>query len=196
LPVADDPVRPPVLIADAAGVRVLQPALGAGSTPEVLATVALDAIAYDAAGGVVLSGRAVGGGLVRVYVDNRPMGSAVVGEDGRWAHDLPEVAPGVYTMRIDQIDLSGRVLSRIETPFKREERAAIAAAMAEETAAEDFTVAVRVVQPGNTLWAIARDRYGDGILYVAVFEANRDRIRNPDLIYPGQVFVLPEIAQE
>ena len=42
------------------------------------------------------------------------------------------------------------------------------------------------VQPGNTLWGIAREKYGEGILYVRVFEANTDRIRDPDLIYPGQ----------
>ena len=60
--------------------------------------------------------------------------------------------------------------------------------MAEQTARPDFNVAVRTVQPGNTLWAIARERYGRGILYVAVYEANRDLIRDPDLIYPGQVF--------
>ena len=38
---------------------------------------------------------------------------------------------------------------------------------------------------------VRSERYGEGIMYVLVFEANRDRIRNPDLIYPGQVFVLP-----
>jgi nucleoid-associated protein YgaU len=53
-------------------------------------------------------------------------------------------------------------------------------------------VAVVTVQPGNTLWGIASEQYGQGILYVRVFEANRDRIGNPDLIYPGQVFTLPE----
>jgi hypothetical protein len=47
------------------------------------------------------------------------------------------------------------------------------------------------VQPGLTLWAIAREQFGDGVLYVQVFEANKDRIRDPDLIYPGQVFTLP-----
>ncbi|NPD13703.1 LysM peptidoglycan-binding domain-containing protein [Xinfangfangia sp. D13-10-4-6] len=47
------------------------------------------------------------------------------------------------------------------------------------------------VQPGHTLWAIARDEFGEGVLYVQLFEANRDRIRDPDLIYPGQVFTLP-----
>lgn len=47
------------------------------------------------------------------------------------------------------------------------------------------------VEPGFTLWQIAREKYGDGVLYVQVFEANRDQIRDPDLIYPGQVFTLP-----
>ncbi|NEX44872.1 LysM peptidoglycan-binding domain-containing protein [Rhodobacter sp. ETT8] len=47
------------------------------------------------------------------------------------------------------------------------------------------------VQPGFTLWGIARENFGEGILYVQVYEANRDKIRNPDLIYPGQVFTIP-----
>ena len=51
---------------------------------------------------------------------------------------------------------------------------------------------VVTVQPGNTLWAIARESYGEGPLFVRVFEANRDRIRDPDLIYPGQIFEIPE----
>lgn len=48
------------------------------------------------------------------------------------------------------------------------------------------------MQPGHTLWALAQTRYGDGVKYVQIFDANKDRIRNPDLIYPGQVFVIPE----
>lgn len=47
------------------------------------------------------------------------------------------------------------------------------------------------VQPGFTLWGIARENFGEGILYVQVYEANRDKIRDPDLIYPGQVFTIP-----
>ncbi|MBI1494471.1 LysM peptidoglycan-binding domain-containing protein [Rhodobacteraceae bacterium MYP1-1] len=48
------------------------------------------------------------------------------------------------------------------------------------------------VQPGFTLWGIASETYGDGFLYVQLFEANKDQIRDPDLIYPGQIFELPE----
>lgn len=52
------------------------------------------------------------------------------------------------------------------------------------------------VQPGFTLWAIARDQFGDGVRYVQVYEANKDRIRDPNLIYPGQVFALPDAAAD
>lgn len=48
------------------------------------------------------------------------------------------------------------------------------------------------VQPGFTLWGIAEQSLGDGVAYVQVFEANKDKIRDPDLIYPGQVFTIPK----
>ncbi len=58
-------------------------------------------------------------------------------------------------------------------------------------APEPVKAQVITVQPGFTLWGIASKSYGDGILYVRVYEANKDQIRNPDLIYPGQVFTVP-----
>jgi nucleoid-associated protein YgaU len=47
------------------------------------------------------------------------------------------------------------------------------------------------VTRGDSLWRISRQTYGEGTRYSLVYRANRDRIRNPDRIYPGQVFVLP-----
>lgn len=182
----------PILTADAQGVRVLQPALAPGADAEVLRTVALDAISYDAAGDVVLAGRATGGGLVRVYLNNAPIVEARVAADGVWRSGLPGVETGEYLLRVDQIGADGAVISRIETPFRREERATIAAVLAEDFADETTQVAVRTVQPGNTLWGISQERYGDGILYVQVFEANRDLIRDPNLIFPGQILRIPD----
>jgi len=49
-----------------------------------------------------------------------------------------------------------------------------------------------IVQPGNSLWRIARRTYGDGVQYTVIYEANKDHIRDPDLIYPGQIFSLPK----
>ncbi len=72
----------------------------------------------------------------------------------------------------------------------------VAAPVAEVAVASAVVAAVRApvsvtVQPGFTLWRIAREQFGDGVMYVQVFEANKDKIRNPDLIYPGQVFAIP-----
>lgn len=47
------------------------------------------------------------------------------------------------------------------------------------------------VKRGDNLWRIARDYYGRGIRYTTIFEANKDQIRDPDLIYPEQVFLIP-----
>ncbi len=49
-----------------------------------------------------------------------------------------------------------------------------------------------VVQPGNSLWRLARRTYGEGLRYTVIYEANKDQIRDPNLIYPGQVFVVPK----
>ena len=50
---------------------------------------------------------------------------------------------------------------------------------------------VYVVRPGDTLWAIAKKYYGNGAQYPKIFNANRDKIKNPNLIYPGQKLVIP-----
>ncbi|MFZ5693223.1 MAG: LysM peptidoglycan-binding domain-containing protein [Pseudomonadota bacterium] len=50
----------------------------------------------------------------------------------------------------------------------------------------------RVVIRGDNLWQISRATYGQGIRYTVIYKANRDQIRDPDLIYPGQIFVLPK----
>ena len=173
---------PTVLLSDADGVRVLQKP----GAPEVLDNVALDSISYNAGGDVVLSGRGTPGAFVRIYLDDTPITSSRIAEDGNWRSELPNVDTGIYRLRVDEVDEAGTVLSRVETPFKREASETVAEAL------EASPVTQVTVQPGNTLWAIARENYGDGILYVRVFEANRALIRDPDLIYPGQVFTVPQ----
>lgn len=52
-------------------------------------------------------------------------------------------------------------------------------------------VSTAQVTRGDSLWRISRQIYGRGVRYTEIFEANKDQIRDPDLIYPGQIFVLP-----
>ena len=57
------------------------------------------------------------------------------------------------------------------------------------------TSGLAIIRRGDNLWTIARRVYGEGIRYTQIFEANADQIRDPDLIYPGQVFDLPNTDQ-
>jgi hypothetical protein len=125
--------------------------------------------------------RKVPGSTVQLYLNNDLIGRAIAGPDGRW-RITPEqmVEPNVYTLRADQIDDEGTVVARVAIPFARSEPLA---GLGADT--------VVVVQPGNSLWWIARNTYGSGVAYTVIYEANRDQIKDPDLIYPGQVFALP-----
>ena len=178
-------LQPKVVVADSDGVKVLQDEQNAKDQ------LALDSIAYDPLGNVILSGRSNPDGLVRFYVNNEAISAAKTDDTGYWETDLSDVIPGTYTLRIDELGSRGNVVSRLESPFKREDREKLAALIAPSSS--PVRINIVTVQPGNTLWAIARKRYGDGLLYVRVFEANRDKIKDPDLIYPGQLFDLPDL---
>lgn len=178
------PSKPKVVVADSDGVKVLQ------DEQAITDQLALDSIAYDPFGNVTVGGRSSPSGLVRFYVNNEAISAAKTNKEGYWETDLSDIVPGTYTLRIDQLSLKGDVISRLESPFKREDREKLAKLIAPSTSPARINIIT--VQPGNTLWAIARKRYGDGLLYVRVFEANRDKIKDPDLIYPGQLFDLPD----
>lgn len=246
--VAAEPAPAAILVTEE-GAVVLQDA--ATSDPVVAANISVDTITYTPTGAVQIGGRAQPGAFVRLYLDNTPLQTVLVPEDGAWLTTLNDTKPGIYTLRVDQVDDAGKVTSRFETPFKRETIEALAEAAAEQqpaqmpqplaeppeepakmtpaadtsavatvtpaepgaepvgvaaaekTEAESATASAQpastppsgpvtvTVQPGFTLWGIAQERFGDGVLYVQVFEANRDKIKDPDLIFPGQVFAIP-----
>ncbi len=302
---------PAALLISPEGVKVAQ-----SGSAEAAAPVAMQAITYAPDGAVQLTGKGTAGSGVRIYLDQALVSQAMVAADGSWGVTLGDTAPGIYTLRIDQIDAAGKVTGRFETPFKRETMEALAAASgaasvpaapvvtaeavapvaesaapavtaetaapipdatvpatpaeaappaataavaapaadaapavaAEVVAAAEVPVAASetapqvgetalaagqapsgeaapvvsggvepvapavvaalpapaaepaapaktavsiTVQPGFTLWGIAKSQMGEGVMYVQVFEANKDRIKNPDLIYPGQVFTIP-----
>lgn len=151
--------------------------------------LALETVDYDESGTVIFSGRADPGSRVRVLANADVVGETTAGEDGRWSIEAgANFSPGIYDLQVDQIDPeTGRVTAVIALPF---ERATPEAALSAREAGRV------VVQPGNSLWRIARQLYGEGIQYTVIYEANRNQIRDPDLIYPGQVFQAPATEAE
>ncbi len=142
--------------------------------------LAIEVIDYDGEGRVSISGSASPGAELKIYIDNRAAGGARADDKGHWAFRVKEkLPPGDYVLRIDEVQSGDKVARRIEVPFSR-------AAM---VGLGDKQIVV--VQPGNSLWRIARRTYGSGVQYTLIFEANKSQIRDPNLIYPGQVFTLP-----
>lgn len=197
----------PAVVAEqvaAAETLAAKPLVTDGAGAEVLAgasdVLVIDTLAFGADGAIEISGRGAPAGVVlRAYVDSAEAGLVQAGNEGAWRMQLPKTAPGRHELRIDAIDAAGKVVARAATGFDAAAPETLAAAAGAASAKAAGTggagaAAPRVVTiaPGNTLWAIARDTYGDPYLYVKLFEANRDQIRDPDLIYPGQVFTLPE----
>jgi nucleoid-associated protein YgaU len=178
-----------------------QPAEASAGAPKVPEISAID---YDPEGRAVLSGRAPEGARLFVYLDNQSIGEAVADEDGLWSFTpATPIAPGLHVIRVDQVDETGKVLARAQTPFEQAAvpLAAQAGSGSQQTATATGSTADNggaaadkgriVVQPGNSLWKIARESYGEGVRYTIIYEANKEQISNPDLIYPGQVFAVP-----
>ncbi len=210
------------------GAKVLQ--TGTAVPAEIAANVTLDVISYPTPDQVQFGGKGKPGAFVRLYIDNAPLGTAAtIAADGNWTMTQTGVAPKIYTLRVDELDSAGKVISRYETPFKRETPETLAAATtttpvvtadatatalvtgtdpssaatADAKTADPGTTAKTAatappapvtvtVQPGFTLWGIAKSHLGEGIFYVQVYNANKDKIKNPDLIYPGQIFTVPQ----
>ncbi len=179
VPPASGPAALPplaVLAPTAAPSRLLQ-----GPENSTPGRLGLDTVDYDDHGAIRFSGTAPAGVPLRVYVDNKPIGDAAAGTGGHWSLSPGQfVEPGVHHLRLDQLTPQGRVASRVELPFVR------------ETMSLSQVVAGQVVvQPGQNLWRLARRVYGTGLRYTVIYQANRDQIRDPRRIYPGQVFETP-----
>ena len=182
---------PTIVVAGSEGLRVLQGNAEGDATPSGDVALQLDAISYDAAGAVTLAGRGSASAALRVAVDDRVVQTAQTDDAGQFSIDLSDVAPGTYVLRLEQLDTAGQVLDVLETPFRREDPARIR----DNPMMADPGSSVITVQRGFTLWGIAEANFGSGFLYVQIFQENRSAIRDPNLIYPGQIFALPDMPR-
>jgi len=145
--------------------------------------LAVDAIDYNDKGHLTVAGKAPANANVHVYLNNEFIGRGTANSRGIWnLKPKDAVAPGVYTLRADQVDQDGKVTERREVVFARS---------VPLTNVKPGSLVV--VEPGNSLWRIARNTYGSGFKFTVIYEANRDQIKNADLIFPGQVFTLPSL---
>jgi LysM repeat protein len=207
-----EPDRPTKLLSDAAkpAAAAAKPQTSAETPPIAIRTVEM-----EERGGFFASGSAAPGAEVKLYLNGSAMADLHAGPDGNWSLQVAKgMQPGAYAVRADEIDAaSGKVVARAEVPFDYKafttaENDAGQTAPADSVAAKDSTPArdasphdaviaaigtVTVVH-GDSLWRISRKVLGRGIRYTQIYAANASQIRDPALIYPGQVLVKPQTS--
>jgi len=153
---------------------------------------------------VYVAGTGEPGSSVRVYVGEDYQGEAKVDSGGKWlVEGAKAVSEGNVEVRADMIGKDGgSVEARAAVVFEKEREQQIvltkvvASGAASGTDGQGASVQkalpVVIIRKGDNLWRISRRLYGDGIRYTTIYQANKGQIRNPDLIYPGQVFLTPE----
>ncbi len=146
--------------------------------PAAAGSLTIDTAEADGKGNIAVAGHAAAGASVTLYGADKKLGLATADPSGKWSltAPLPETDKG-FELRAE----SGT--QRVTEPYAPPTEAALAAG-------ESYTV-----KPGNNLWFLARRSYGEGTRYTMIYQANRGHIHNPDLIYPGQVFLIPKGQQ-
>ena len=138
-------------------------------------------IDYDEKGRLAISGKAKPGSKISIEVNGRTIGSTNTDDQGQWSLTTIEGMADGANKIVAKASL-GDEYSTTSMPFAPDELV------------QKFPKGrLVVVQPGNSLWRIARRTYGSGFRYTVIFAANRDQVTNPDLIYPGQVLHTPPV---
>jgi nucleoid-associated protein YgaU len=176
-----------------------------------------DIVRVDPSGNAVIAGRAAPGAKVTVLDGDVVIGHAVADGNGEWVL-VPEkpLAPGNRSLNlsaelpgvVEKLASAGDVVIAVPQPRQdvvkqSNEGASTALALlaphaggniAGPSAPSSGALADGerlTVQAGNSLWRIARKSYGVGTRYTVIYAANRDRIVDPDRIFPGQIVKLP-----
>ncbi|MBB5054772.1 hypothetical protein HNQ36_004779 [Afipia massiliensis] len=173
-------------------------------------------------GDAVIAGRAAPGAIVELLRNGEPHDRVVADQSGQFVMAPPPLPGGSYELTLRSRQPDGKqatsqqsvavVIDAAESSFGAAAQSrAGAPTNVPETAMANRSVpdqaagssqasvpsdrgprSAVVVSRGDSLWRISRATYGTGMRYPLVLKANRDQIRDPDLIYPGQTFVLPK----
>ncbi|MBR1277049.1 LysM peptidoglycan-binding domain-containing protein [Bradyrhizobium sp. AUGA SZCCT0283] len=192
-----------------------------GAPKPAAGALVVETVEIEPGGKFHVSGQARPGAALRLYLNDSFVASVTAGTDGRFAVTINEgVAPGSYRVRLDEASSSGTVRARAEVPFTAPETTASVSAQATTSKRPDSAapqqpqlaaagstvlpdsgspsstvvvpkITTTTVSRGDSLWRLSQVSYGAGTRYAVIYKANRAQIRNPNLIYPGQVFVLP-----
>ena len=132
-----------------------------------------------------IKGLSSGGQSVRGALNDRPFAARLAPETGDWTATIDTTGLNARSAQLlsQLLDEAGEVVASRQIDFD----------FAQLDIGRDGSDMV-VIEKGDMLWRIAYRTYGDGIRYLDIVRRNQTRISDPDLIYPAQIFALPESA--
>mgnify|MGYP001955076354 CR=1 FL=1 len=163
-------------------VEVAGDAASSSAEAPVRPAIAPRSLAWKEGGQLVISGVSRGGTAVEAMADGRPFGRDSTGPDGSW-----QLAGKV------NLDLRSRMMTFV----LRDADGTVVASYKLPVATRDLSRGLDgsqmvVVQRGDALWRIAFSSYGEGIRFVDIVRRNAGAIGDPDLIFPNQIFAIPD----
>ncbi len=138
-------------------------------------------IFFDEIGRVSITGIANYGNAIEILINGKKEKPYLLNSNKEWTiKSKQNLTFGQHLLTANLLDVNGSLLKKITFPFLRAE-------IPKGVSAEDYVI----IKPGDMLWTISYRVYGNPWKYVEIFDENKDQISNPDLIFPGQIFTLP-----
>lgn len=181
--------------------------------PDAIITV--EVIETETDGTLFAAGASNPDTMVRLYFDEELIGQTTTDSIGRWRLSTQHLLINdSYTVRVDQVDSqTGEVQARRAVPFYDTVALELVDPIETQTGAEiekslnlqsaegegstrirgqTFKSEIVIVNKGDSLWSISRRLLGRGIRYTTLYDANESQISDPSVVFPGQVFVVPD----
>ena len=147
--------------------------------------ISIGTLSWHSANILEIKGQSVGGAAISGSFGGQKFGDVALAEDGSWSTKIsvPASQTGRAVIQANLLDLDDSIALTTQIEID----------IAQLDVGLDGSEMV-VIRKGDVLWRIAYRTYGRGIRYLDILKRNASRIDNPDLIYPSQIFALPETA--
>ena len=149
---------------------------------EQIKGLALDSVEHFDNNKLRLKGRSIPDYEIQIFLSQKLIGKSLVNSNGMWEFSINKIEFNSVDLEIRSsyenniLSLKTKILNgNIDQKLLFEKKI--------------------IVEDGNSLWRIARKTLGGGILYAEIYKNNKKIIDDPNLIFPGQVFKIPNLKQ-
>ena len=168
------------------------PATQAEQVAEILGQddifIQIGSLSWNDGTSLSVHGVASGGDEISGEIAGLPLETVPLAKSGRWSSKVlgnPFETADRQMLTVMLLDDDKQILAQTSLNVARSQL----------TAGLDGSLMV-VVHKGDALWRIAYRSYGEGVRYVDIFRRNADKIDDPDLIYPNQIFAVPGVKNQ